>query len=139
MDNNHQFLRIAKRRQRENFLKNIEFMNLSNLELYEEEFDIVLIFFALNDLSMESIKKLLEKLRSILLSNKKLIIVDYTTSKHFLSQFLMKINQKVFFNKHFNVFIDCDICELLQDLGFKIASVEEIKNIKIISCLNSEV
>ncbi|QVK18818.1 class I SAM-dependent methyltransferase [Mycoplasmatota bacterium] len=139
MENNHQFLRLLKRKKRENYVKNIEFMNLSNMDSYEEKFDVITLVFVLNGLPIDEMIGILKKIKSILKVNKKLIIVDCTKAKNIVSQFLINVYQKIFINKKFKTFMTYDVGDCLKDIGFRSITTEEYNGIKMISSINNVV
>ncbi len=132
----HHYLPIAKRRKRQHFVKNIEFMHLSNLTIHEKYFDIITLFFVLNELEVDRIKQLLLKIKSILKENKKLLIVDFTKGKNRITNFVLKVYHLIFGHKNMNKFLSINLCELLKHLGYHNITKEEYNGFKLISSFN---
>lgn len=129
----HQFIKFAKRKKRQNHVRNLDFMHLSNLELANMRFDVVTLIFVLNQLSTDLINQLLGKIKLILKDNKKLIIVDYTEGKDKVSKLLLNFYHFIFGHKNMNTFQETNICNLLEEQGFYQINKEEYNGYKMIS------
>src|SRR5690554_4136472 len=117
MENNNNYLIFARRQIRYSFLKNISFINLSNIEFYKEYFDCVLLYFALNDLSSEGVNELLEYIKKVLINRKKLIIVDYHYVKKGVKGYLYNIYIRLFKRQRLK-FIKYDLINTLSKIGY---------------------
>ncbi len=138
MENNQQFLRLAKKNKRQYFVTNVTFMNLANLELENKHFDVVLFFFAINDLPIDAIKELFTKVKSLLTKHKKLIIIDYNKWKSEKSNFVIKVLTKLFLHVSIDAFIKLDLLDLLQKTGYEQIHSEVFNGIKLISSINNQ-
>ncbi len=138
MEENEQFLHIAKQRKRKNHVNNVEFMSISNLPLQKKIFDVVTMFFALNDLNEILIKNLLLNIKKILKAGQKLIIVDYTEGNSFFMKLLLKFYFSLFFSKHTKNFKTINFYELLKETGFYKININEFGGIKIVYALNNK-
>ena len=137
MENNNNYLRYAKKQIRYSFLRNISFMNISNLEDYNDYFDCIIMYFALNDLAMHNIKELLNFLKKVLKNRKKLIIVDYNKIKCRFKNYIYKLYLLIFKRKRLE-FIKYDLINTLFILGYQNITLNEFDGVKLISCYNAK-
>ncbi len=135
MEDNSYFLKIAKKKIRHSFINNIEYTNLSNLFMYNNYFNCVVLYFALNDLSFEGIKKLLANISKVLKAKEKLIIADYCVLDNSFRKLIFWLYRFLFHRKLFR-FYKIDLVTILEECGYTEIKVDNFEGIRFISCHN---
>jgi len=99
----------------------------------DDEFDIVMISFALHELEHELMMQVLSEMNRVVKDNGPLYIIDYELEETLIKKLILSANLKLFEPAHMQRFLRYDLKELLAGAGFRFTGQEKSLFSKLIS------